>query len=138
MSIRARPACCRSVIWVSSDAWEGVSSAQEGVLFLLTSRSEAAVGEIAEALRVAPAAVTNLSKRTQAGGLIERVGDADDGRLTRLRLTLAGKAASAQSSVLLQRLNRQLTTGFSPDELAVVARWLEHAGQLPGQAPAGD
>ena len=103
-----------------------------GLLFLLTSKDEASVGEIAEALRVAPAAVTNLSKRMQGAGLIERVADAADGRLTRLRLTSAGKAASTQSSVVLQSLNGQLTAGFSPEELAVVARWLDHAAKLSG------
>jgi len=118
--------------WIegSPDSWEGISSAQVGLLFLLTSKDDASVGEIAEALQVAPAAVTNLSKRMQGAGLIERVADAADGRLTRLRLTSAGKAASTQSSVVLQRLNGQLTAGFSQEELAVVARWLDHAAKL--------
>lgn len=121
----------------SPDSWEGISSAQVGLLFLLTSKDEASVGEIAEALRVAPAAVTNLSKRMQGAGLIERVADAADGRLTRLRLTAAGKAASTQSSVVLQSLNGQLTAGFSQQELAVVARWLDHAAKLSGDEPPG-
>ena len=125
--------------WIegSPDSWEGISSAQVGLLFLLTSKDEASVGEIAEALRVAPAAVTNLSKRMQGAGLIERVADAADGRLTRLRLTSAGKAASTQSSVVLQGLNSQLTAGFSQEELVVVARWLDHAAKLSGDDAPG-
>lgn len=122
--------------WIeaSPDSWDGISSAQVGLLFLLTSKDEASIGEIAVALRVAPAAVTNLSKRMQEAGLIERVADAADGRLTRLRLTAAGSAASAQSSVVLKSLNGQLAAGFSPAELAVVARWLDQAARLSDEA----
>jgi DNA-binding MarR family transcriptional regulator len=109
------------------EAWDGISPAQVGLLFLLAARDEAAVGEIAQALDVAPAAVTNLSKRMQAADLIERVGDARDGRLTRLRLTPAGAAASAQAHAVLDQLNARLLRNFTADEQAVVARWLNHA-----------
>lgn len=113
-----------------SDAWEGISSAQVGLIFVLASRGDAAIGEIAQELGVAPAAVTNLSKRMQAAQLIERVGDEHDGRLTRLRLTPAGVRASAQASALLVELNERLGAGFSPAELDTVARWLNQACTL--------
>lgn len=112
------------------EAWDGISSAQVGLLFLLASRNQATIGEIAQALQVAPAAVTNLSKRMEAAGLIERVADSSDGRVTRLQLTKAGQDASARSSDVLQELNKQLSKGFTADELAVVARWLTHVGGL--------
>lgn len=122
--------------WVETrpDAWEGISSAQVGLLFLLESRRNARIGEIAEALHVAPAAVTNLSKRMQASGLIERAGDQHDGRTTRLQLTAAGEQASQQSRRLLQELNGHLKSGFTDAELAVVARWLEQAATLEDRA----
>jgi MarR family transcriptional regulator, organic hydroperoxide resistance regulator len=110
--------------------WEGISAAQVGVLFFLASRNQATIGEIAQALQVAPAATTNLSKRMEAAGLIERVADRDDGRMTRLRLTSFGETASAQSSELLKELNKRLSDGFSSEELAIVARWLAHVGDL--------
>lgn len=112
------------------DAWEGVSAAQVALLFLLSSRNQASIGEIAQALEVAPPAVTNLSKRMEAGGLIERVADADDGRLTRLQLTPAGAQAGARGKVMLDDLNARLSEGFSREELATVARWLAQAGDL--------
>ena len=110
--------------------WEGISTAQVGLLFLLASRNQATVGDIAQALQVAPAATTNLSKRMEASGLIERIADHDDGRVTRLRLTHAGAEASAQSSEMLKELNLRISDGFSDEELAVVARWLSHVGNL--------
>lgn len=110
--------------------WEGISSAQVGLLFLLASRNQATIGEIAQALQVAPAATTNLSKRMEAAGLIVRIADKDDGRMTRLQLTPSGERAGAQSSELLKELNKQLGKGFSGEELATVARWLTHVSEL--------
>lgn len=118
--------------WIEGrpEAWEGASAAQAGLLFLLTAREDASIGEIAQALDVAPAAVTNLSKRMQAAGLVERMGDAHDARLTRLRLSSEGRQASRQAALALAELNQRLCAGFTPDELALVARWLEQATRL--------
>lgn len=110
--------------------WEGISTAQVGLLFLLASRNQATIGEIAQALQVASAATTNLSKRMQASGLVERIADHGDGRVTRLRLTPAGEDASGQSKEMLRELNQRISDGFSREELATVARWLAHVGDL--------
>jgi len=110
--------------------WEGISTAQVGLLFLLASRNQATIGEIAQALQVAPAATTNLSKRMEAAGLIERIADQDDGRVTRLRLTQSGEDASAKSREMLKELNKRISDGFSNEELATVARWLSHVSDL--------
>jgi len=133
---RAQRAVAR---WIERrpQAWEGISPAQVGLLFLLTARDEASVGDIAQALEVAPAAVTNLSKRMQAAALIERVGDARDGRLTRLRLTLAGAQASATAHTVLAELNARLLDGFTASEQAVVARWLNHAAVAMSEEEGG-
>ncbi|WP_426177247.1 MarR family winged helix-turn-helix transcriptional regulator [Massilia sp. TWR1-2-2] len=118
--------------WIETrpGAWDGVSSAQVGMLFLLAKRDGAPIGEIAQALQVAPAAATNLSKRMEAANLVERFADADDGRLTRLRLSPDGQRARDQATKVLENLNARLSDGFSPDELATVARWLAHVVEL--------
>ena len=115
--------------WIEGrpEAWVGASAAQAGLLFLLAARNAASVGEIATELDVAPAAVTNLSKRMEAAGLVERVADERDARLTRLRLTGQGVAASAQAKSVLAELNTTLGRGFTVQELQTVARWLDHA-----------
>ena len=124
--------------WVETrpEAWDGISSAQAALLFYLASQEgPASVGDIAKALQVAPAAVTNLSKRMQAQALIERVDDAADARVTRVRLTSAGEEASRQAHAVLRTLNARLTAGFTPDELAVVARWLTQVAELERDLP---
>ena len=123
--------------WIESrpESWEGISAAQVGLLFVLQSRGDAAIGEIAAELGVAPAAVTNLSKRMQAAGMVERVADAHDARLTRLCMTGAGREASARAGEVLVELNARLTEGFTPEELQTVARWLAQAAALEPGAP---
>lgn len=123
--------------WIETrpESWEGISAAQVGLLFVLKSRGDAAVGEIAGELGVAPAAVTNLSKRMQAAGMVERVADAQDARLTRLRMTGAGRDAGARAGEVLVELNARLMEGFTPDELQVVARWLAQAAALETGLP---
>jgi len=110
--------------------WEGISTAQVGLLFLLASRNEATIGEIAQALHAAPAATTNLSKRMEASGLIERIADHEDRRVTRLRLTQFGEDASVQSRDALNELNKRMSAGFSSEELTTVVRWLSHVSKL--------
>jgi DNA-binding MarR family transcriptional regulator len=123
--------------WVEThpQGWDGISSAQAGVLFLLGSRGSLTIGEIAAELKASPAAVTNLSKRMQAAGLVERFADEMDARLTRLRATPAGAQASASARTALAGLNERLTRGFSDAELATVARWLEQVAELEKDAP---
>jgi len=123
--------------WIEArpEAWDGISAAQVGLLFVLQSRREegAPIGEIAAELGVAPAAVTNLSKRMQAAGMVERVADAGDARLTRLQMTDAGANAGARAGAVLVELNARLSEGFTPEELQTVARWLSQAAALePG------
>ena len=126
---RAQKAIAR---WIEGrpDAWDGISGAQAGLLFVLAARDEAAIGEIAAELKASPAAVTNLSKRMQAAGLAERFADETDARLTRLRATPAGEQATASARTALAGLNERLTRGFSDAELATVARWLEQVAEL--------
>lgn len=123
--------------WIEArpESWEGISAAQVGLLFVLQARGDAAVGEIAGELGVAPAAVTNLSKRMQAAGMVERVADARDARLTRLQMTGAGREASARAGEVLVELNARLTEGFTQQELQTVARWLAQAAMLELEVP---
>ncbi|MFC0252976.1 MarR family winged helix-turn-helix transcriptional regulator [Massilia consociata] len=125
--------------WIETrpEAWEGASAAQAGLLFVLKSRKgrPAAIGEIAQELGVAPAAVTNLSKRMQAAGLVERVADASDARLTRLRMTEQGAQAGMRAGDVLVELNGRLAQGFTAEEIQTVARWLAQAAALEQDLP---
>lgn len=118
--------------WIQKQpsAWTDISAAQVGMLFLIRSQGSVTVGEAASALQVAPAAITGLSKRMQAAGLIQRLTDDVDTRKICLTLTPTGEDASIKAKATLQDLNQQLSDGFTEDELKVVARWLSQVVSL--------
>lgn len=120
--------------WTESRA-QGVSAAQAGLLFFLGRADGALIGEAAEAVDVAPSAMTGLVDRSARAGLVERRPDPDDGRAHRLFMTQQGQAARAQAKAGLDELNARLTEGFSDQEIAVVARWL---AALPQKFPRGE
>lgn len=102
----------------------GLTQAQSGLLFFLGKDGGALIGEAAEALDVAPSAMTGLVDRMARSGLLERRPDAADGRSHRLYLTDAGRSARAVALTGLKDLNATLTEGFTEAEVATIARWL--------------
>ena len=93
----------------------GLTAAQAGLLFYLGRRDGAPIGEAAEAIDVAPSAMTGLVDRSARAGLVERRPDPSDGRGLRLHLTEKGRAARADALDSLQTINALLTDGFSDD-----------------------
>jgi DNA-binding MarR family transcriptional regulator len=116
-------------------AKDGLTAAQAGALFVLGARDGALIGEVAEALDLAPSAMTGLIDRMARAGLVERRPDPRDGRALRLHLTAKGLKARQEAKAGVAGLNDHLTAGFTDDEIAVVARWL---ASLQTKFPKGD
>jgi DNA-binding MarR family transcriptional regulator len=112
----------------------GITAAQAGLLFYLGRHDGAPIGEAAEAIDVAPSAMTGLVDRSARAGLVERRADPSDGRALRLYLTGKGQAARADAKASLDTINALLSDGFSDDELNTVGRWL---AALPTKFPRG-
>ncbi|HJV41227.1 MarR family winged helix-turn-helix transcriptional regulator [Caulobacter sp.] len=113
----------------------GLTAAQSGVLFYLGDQDGVLIGEAADALDLAPSAMTGLIDRMTRSGLVERRADPKDGRAMRLHLTDKGRTAREQAKAGLQGINAHLTDGFTDDEINVVARWL---ACLQTKFPKGD
>lgn len=113
----------------------GLTAAQSGVLFYLGERDGALIGEAADALDLAPSAMTGLIDRMTRAELVERQADPKDGRAMRLRLTAKGRAARQAAKAGLDGVNAHLTEGFTDEEIGVVARWL---ASLQTKFPKGD
>ena len=114
--------------WVEAEMARdgGLTAAQSGVLFVLAGSDGALIGEAAEAVDIAPSAMT---------GLVERRPDAADGRAQRLWLTDRGREALARTRAGVEALNRRLAEDFSEADLAVVSRWLKG---LAAKFPRGE
>ncbi len=65
---------------------------QAGILWALGTDEGISQRELAEKVRLAPPTVTAMLQKMERGGLIERTADENDQRVTRLRLTDAGRA----------------------------------------------
>lgn len=113
----------------------GLTAAQSGVLFYLGEQDGALIGEAADALDLAPSAMTGLIDRMTRAELVERQADPKDGRAMRLRLTAKGRAARQAAKAGLDGVNAHLTEGFTDEEIGVVARWL---ASLQTKFPKGD
>lgn len=113
--------------WIEAEAEqiEGLSAAQAGLVLYLGKYDGAAIGDAAEALDVAPSAMTGLVDRMTRAGFVERRPDPRDGRGQRLHLTGQGWSARNEAVRLLFELNERMAEGLSAEEGAIVARWLE-------------
>ena len=106
------------------------SPAQSGVLFVLAGEDGATMGRLAQALDLAPSAVSGLVQRMEALGWVRRRASDADGRTQQAWLEPAGRALLPALHQALARINHRLHGGFSAAELEVVGRWLEHVRNL--------
>lgn len=80
----------------------GLTSPQALVLKETIQRSEPAIGEVAAAVSLSQATVTDIVKRLETRNLVERHKSADDRRRVLLRVTDRGKRLLNESVPLLQ------------------------------------
>ena len=106
------------------------SPAQSGVLFVLAKEDGATMGRLAQALDLAPSAVSGLVQRMEALDWVARRVDELDARTQRVWLLPAGSAQLPALRKALGRINERLNAGFTADELQTVGRWLEHVQTL--------
>lgn len=106
------------------------SPAQAGALFALAKADGMTMGQLAQALDLAPSAVSGLIQRMEALEWVARHADEHDGRTLRVWLSPAGRAHLPALKQATTRINARLTSGFTEAELATVARWLAHVQHI--------
>ena len=109
------------------------TAAQSALLFILDKRDGATMGEIASALDLAPSALSGLVQRMEQFGWVLRRTCSEDARTQRVWMQAAGRASLPLLKAAMVRINRQLTAGFTADELNTVARWLSHVQGLSAE-----
>ncbi|TAM92461.1 MAG: MarR family transcriptional regulator [Jatrophihabitans sp.] len=89
---------------------EGLTASQHQLMLAVRGHDDAAgptIGEVAEYLMVKHNTAVGLVDRTAEAGLLERVRDASDHRIVRLRLTVVGaRRLAALSAAHLEELSR--------------------------------
>jgi DNA-binding MarR family transcriptional regulator len=95
----------------------GLTTAQTSVLSVLVQDGRASQREVARQLGVSEAAVTPMSRRLIAMGLVERSPDERDGRAWVLRISESGRQKLRRASARFGAVNRVLDAELSEAEV---------------------
>ena len=94
----------------------GLHVGQEMMLCALWEREGVTQTELGEHLGVQPATVTNALRRLERKGLVERVPDSDDQRVSRVFPTAEGRQCRTDVEEKWDQLERSSLTGFTGRE----------------------
>ena len=125
----------------------GLYRGQPFLLAVLWESEGITHSELARRIHVSPATVTNMIKRMEKGGLLERRPDEVDQRVSHVYLTDAGRAIRERVDQRWQELETRVFGSFTEDEQEMLAALLVrvreelvhlHGGPMegPGQSPA--
>lgn len=103
-----------------------ISVVQLTALVVLNEKDGCLMKDLASALMLDKSAVTGLTQRMQARGLITKSKCSEDSRATRLVMTELGQTSLVQGLILLKGVNKKITKGFTEQELDTVSRFLVH------------
>jgi len=98
----------------------GLYQGQPFVLRALWKQSGLTHSELAESLNRSPSTITNMIKRMEKAGFVERRPDPKDERVSRVYLTDAGRNVKAALEDVWRTFEEQAFAEFSKEELTVL------------------
>jgi DNA-binding MarR family transcriptional regulator len=118
---------CRVQRGVMHSVWDelGLYRGQPYLLAVLWEREGVTHSELARRMRVSPATVTNMIKRMEKAGFVERRPDAEDQRVSHVHLTDAGRAIRERVDAQWQEIETRVFGALSEDEQATLRALLE-------------
>lgn len=109
----------------TADAETGLSAPRLSALSVVVFRGPLTLSALAEAEQVRPPTITRLVQHLERDGLVERLADPVDGRVTRVRATAAGRRMlTAGRKRRVARLAADLAR-LSPGDRRTLARAVE-------------
>jgi len=94
----------------------GLHHGQAKLLFILSENDGLSNSEIAEELRISPAAATKVVKRMERSGYVKRVQDSVDDRITRAFLQPSGLMLLQRIRSTFQQVDTVMFADFSEQE----------------------
>ena len=104
----------------------GLYCGQDTLLLLISHEEGLTQVQLAQRMSCEPQTVNKTLRRMQKAGLVERRGDPDDGRLTRVYLTSQGCALVPPLQEIVLSCEQRLTAGLTREERLLVRRLLMH------------
>ena len=102
----------------------GVYRGQPPVLQALDRQEGLSHSELARHLHVKPSTITQMIKRMEQAGFVQRRRDVEDERVSRVYLTELGRAIQGDLERVLARIEAGTFAGFSQAERELVAQFL--------------
>jgi DNA-binding MarR family transcriptional regulator len=109
----------------SSLSDKGIHFGQARILTALLKHHRLSQREIAIGLHIKPATVTNMVKKMETSGLIDRNRDKSDDRIINVTLTQKGEDAAHFTEEILRKIEGEIRSGFDTDELEELRTPLE-------------
>lgn len=100
----------------------GLFAGQEILLFQLWDRDAQSQNSLGRTLRLDHSTVAKSVKRLEEAGLVRRSRSPEDGRVTLVSLTDAGRALQEQVTDIWRRVEETTTEGLTPEESQTLTR----------------
>jgi DNA-binding MarR family transcriptional regulator len=111
----------------------GLSPGKVGVLRALAKAGEPLpLSELAECNKCVRSNVTQLVDRLEADGLVRRIDDPDDRRVTRASLTAEGRKSYLQATKVIEHEEREILRVLNAEEAGALVRVLEQLTSSSG------
>ena len=101
-----------------------VPRGQAGVLCTIVEQDGMTQSEIADALSIQGATVTNMVKRLEEAGLVVRRRDLEDNRLVRVYLTDTGRETEYAINAKFAELQESIFKGIEQEERALLRKFI--------------
>lgn len=101
-----------------------VPPAQAGILFLLKERDGQTMSELSQVLSIDNSTLTGLVDRLQKSGFVNRMASSKDRRISRIHVTPQGLEEIARAKTVIKKVNEEIKSGFSQQELNTFKRVL--------------
>jgi DNA-binding MarR family transcriptional regulator len=101
-----------------------ITPAHTTILFLLEEDSPQTMTDLSQALHIDNSTVTGLIDRLEKSGFVRRTDHTSDRRKWSVSISSDGLGEIARARTVIRRINKEIESGFSKEDLAVLHRIL--------------
>jgi MarR family transcriptional regulator, organic hydroperoxide resistance regulator len=101
-----------------------ITPVQAGILFLLTQQDSRTMTDLSRLLFTDNSSMTRLVDRLEKAGLVKRLADPKDRRALFITITEEGRKQAVLAKKTVKRVNQEIKTRLSPEELEVFKKVL--------------
>lgn len=105
---------------------QGITTAQNAVLFLLTGKDGQKISDLAAQLGMGKSSLTALIDRMGNAALVRRERNPEDERISNIFIEPAGRAIVAKTLPVVKGINAGLLEPFSAEERKIIEKFLIH------------